>query len=54
VLTLVGVSRVFGIYSNAMAKFEEADPRWKVKELGDAGKNVNNWYVVAYVCEGLG
>ena len=28
-----------------MAKFEEADPRWKVKELGDQGKNVNGWCV---------
>eukprot|EP00961_Rhodomonas_salina_P232573 3142070-Rhodomonas_salina.2 len=26
-----------------MAKFEEADPRWKVKELGQQGTNVNNW-----------
>lgn len=27
-----------------MAKFEEADPRWKVKDLGTQGANVNNWY----------
>jgi len=27
-----------------MAKFEEADPRWKVKELGQGGTNVNNWH----------
>ena len=27
-----------------MAKFEEADPRWKVKELGEQGRNVNNWH----------
>mmetsp|Transcript_60217 Transcript_60217/g.141819 ORF Transcript_60217/g.141819 Transcript_60217/m.141819 type:complete len:366 (-) Transcript_60217:213-1310(-) len=27
-----------------MAKFEEADPRWKVKELGQQGTNVNNWH----------
>ena len=27
-----------------MAKFEEADPRWKVKDLGDKGTNVNGWH----------
>ena len=27
-----------------MAKFEEADPRWKVKDMGDGGKNVNGWH----------
>mmetsp|Transcript_24202 Transcript_24202/g.64839 ORF Transcript_24202/g.64839 Transcript_24202/m.64839 type:complete len:361 (+) Transcript_24202:14-1096(+) len=27
-----------------MAKFEEADPRWKVKDLGEQGRNVNNWH----------
>jgi hypothetical protein len=27
-----------------MATFEEADPRWKVKDLGTQGANVNNWY----------
>jgi len=27
-----------------MAKFEEADPRWKVKDLGTQGANVNNWH----------
>jgi len=27
-----------------MAKFEEADPRWKVRDLGDQGKNVNAWH----------
>lgn len=28
-----------------MAKFEEADPRWKVKDMGDQGKNVGGWCV---------
>ena len=27
-----------------MAKFGEADPRWKVKDMGDGGKNVNGWH----------
>jgi len=27
-----------------MAKFGESDPRWKVKDLGDQGKNVNGWH----------
>ena len=27
-----------------MAKFEESDPRWLVKDLGDQGTNVNNWH----------
>eukprot|EP00802_Teleaulax_amphioxeia_P014626 Tamp_14696.p1 GENE.Tamp_14696~~Tamp_14696.p1 ORF type:complete len:357 (+),score=97.90 Tamp_14696:387-1457(+) len=27
-----------------MAKFEESDPRWKVKDMGDQGKNVNGWH----------
>lgn len=27
-----------------MAKFEEADPRWLVKDMGEAGRNVNNWH----------
>jgi len=27
-----------------MAKFEEADPRWKVKDMGDQGKNVGGWH----------
>ncbi|EFJ49368.1 hypothetical protein VOLCADRAFT_74185 [Volvox carteri f. nagariensis] len=27
-----------------MARFEEADPRWLVKDMGDAGRNVNNWH----------
>lgn len=27
-----------------MAKFEEADERWIVKDLGDQGQNVNNWH----------
>eukprot|EP00285_Hemiselmis_virescens_P017866 CAMPEP_0173378294 /NCGR_PEP_ID=MMETSP1356-20130122/1475_1 /TAXON_ID=77927 ORGANISM="Hemiselmis virescens, Strain PCC157" /NCGR_SAMPLE_ID=MMETSP1356 /ASSEMBLY_ACC=CAM_ASM_000847 /LENGTH=254 /DNA_ID=CAMNT_0014331319 /DNA_START=50 /DNA_END=814 /DNA_ORIENTATION=+ len=27
-----------------MAKIEEADPRWKVRDLGDQGKNVNGWH----------
>jgi hypothetical protein len=31
--------------AQTMAKFEEADPRWKVKDLGDQGKNVGGWCV---------
>jgi hypothetical protein len=27
-----------------MAKFEEGDPRWLVKDLGTGGTNVNNWH----------
>ena len=27
-----------------MAKFGEGDPKWIVAELGDAGRNVNNWH----------
>lgn len=27
-----------------MAKFGEGDDRWIVKELGEAGRNVNNWH----------
>ncbi|GFR40180.1 hypothetical protein Agub_g737, partial [Astrephomene gubernaculifera] len=27
-----------------MARFEEADPRWLVKDMGDQGRNVNNWH----------
>ncbi|GLI64162.1 hypothetical protein VaNZ11_007347 [Volvox africanus] len=27
-----------------MARFDEADPRWLVKDMGDAGRNVNNWH----------
>ncbi|GLC34612.1 hypothetical protein PLESTB_001242500 [Pleodorina starrii] len=27
-----------------MAKFDEADPRWLVKDMGEAGRNVNNWH----------
>lgn len=27
-----------------MAKFEESDPRWLVKDLGEQGRNVNNWH----------
>ncbi len=30
---------------SSMAKFEEADPRWKVQDLGEKGRNVNNWWV---------
>lgn len=28
---------------HAMATWDAADPRWKVKDMGDAGKNVNSW-----------
>lgn len=27
-----------------MATFDAADPRWLVKDMGDAGTNVNNWH----------
>ncbi|KAG2488227.1 hypothetical protein HYH03_013220 [Edaphochlamys debaryana] len=27
-----------------MAKFDEADPRWLVKDMGEQGRNVNNWH----------
>ncbi|EKX44680.1 hypothetical protein GUITHDRAFT_72003 [Guillardia theta CCMP2712] len=27
-----------------MAKFGEGDPRWKVQELGEGGRNVNGWH----------
>eukprot|EP00960_Hanusia_phi_P042366 755462-Hanusia_phi.AAC.2 len=27
-----------------MAKFGEGDPRWKVRELGEGGRNVNGWH----------
>ena len=37
-----GKARLFGRLQ--MAKFEEADPRWKVKDMGDGGKNVNGWH----------
>jgi hypothetical protein len=34
----------YHLHDRSMAKFEEADPRWKVKDLGEQGKNVNSWY----------
>jgi activator of HSP90 ATPase len=27
-----------------MARIEEGDERWIVKDMGDSGKNVNNWH----------
>ena len=33
-----------------MAKFEESDPRWKVKDMGDQGKNVNGWCACICAC----
>ena len=31
-----------------MAKFEEGDARWLVKDLGADGTNVNNWHWKEY------
>ncbi|PNW85935.1 hypothetical protein CHLRE_03g199300v5 [Chlamydomonas reinhardtii] len=27
-----------------MAKFDEKDPRWLVQDMGESGRNVNNWH----------
>lgn len=33
-----------------MAKLGEGDARWIVNDMGDSGKNVNNWHWREYDC----